>query len=240
MKKIMFNDKYGLTQAVLDGRKTMTRRIACKEIQQLMNASEKSILMIPVDAIPESVSINQLVEDWAKIIYKEKCEEIKPSVTKEDVSAIAIAHSPYKIGEVVAIAQSYKDAGYDEDIKVRCKGQWHTIGFTAGWENKMFVRADEMPHRIKITNIKIERLQDINEEDIYREGFENQSVNNGWGNAAWHWETMLTYMDDLGRYKEIRSREPKEAFACLIDKVSGYGTWEKNPWVFAYEFELIK
>ena len=26
MKKIMFNDKYGLTQAVLDGRKTMTRR----------------------------------------------------------------------------------------------------------------------------------------------------------------------------------------------------------------------
>ena len=27
MKKIMFNDKYSLTQAVLDGRKTMTRRI---------------------------------------------------------------------------------------------------------------------------------------------------------------------------------------------------------------------
>lgn len=26
-KKIMFNDKYSLTQAVLDGRKTMTRRI---------------------------------------------------------------------------------------------------------------------------------------------------------------------------------------------------------------------
>ena len=29
MKKIMFNDKYGLTRAVLDGRKTQTRRIAC-------------------------------------------------------------------------------------------------------------------------------------------------------------------------------------------------------------------
>ena len=27
MKKIMFNDRYGLTQAVLDGKKTMTRRI---------------------------------------------------------------------------------------------------------------------------------------------------------------------------------------------------------------------
>lgn len=31
MKKILFNDKFGLTQAVLDGRKTMTRR---KEIKQ--------------------------------------------------------------------------------------------------------------------------------------------------------------------------------------------------------------
>lgn len=28
MKKIMFNDRFGLTQSVLEGRKTMTRRIA--------------------------------------------------------------------------------------------------------------------------------------------------------------------------------------------------------------------
>lgn len=27
MKKIMFNDKYGLTKAVLEGRKTQTRRL---------------------------------------------------------------------------------------------------------------------------------------------------------------------------------------------------------------------
>lgn len=30
------------------------------------------------------------------------------------------------------------------------------------------------------------------------------------------------------------------AFAALIDKVSGNGTWERNPWVFAYTFKLIK
>lgn len=27
MQKIMFNDRYGLTQAVIEGRKTMTRRL---------------------------------------------------------------------------------------------------------------------------------------------------------------------------------------------------------------------
>lgn len=33
MKKIMFNDKYRLTQAVLEGRKTMTRRISEDQIR---------------------------------------------------------------------------------------------------------------------------------------------------------------------------------------------------------------
>lgn len=33
---------------------------------------------------------------------------------------------------------------------------------------------------------------------------------------------------------------PRKAFAALIDKVSGKGTWDKNPLVFVYEFELIK
>ena len=33
---------------------------------------------------------------------------------------------------------------------------------------------------------------------------------------------------------------PREAFAALIDKVSGKGTWESNPYVWAYEFELMK
>lgn len=32
----------------------------------------------------------------------------------------------------------------------------------------------------------------------------------------------------------------QEAFASLIDKVSGRGTWERNPWVVVYEFELLK
>lgn len=38
MKKIMFNDKYGLTKAVLEGRKTITRRIAySKDILRLLD-----------------------------------------------------------------------------------------------------------------------------------------------------------------------------------------------------------
>lgn len=41
--------------------------------------------------------------------------------------------------------------------------------------------------------------------------------------------------------KKIRNYiTPREAFAALIDKVSGRGTWDSNPWVFAYTYELVK
>ena len=35
MQKIMFNDKYGLTKAVLEGRKTMTRRVIVPEFNEI-------------------------------------------------------------------------------------------------------------------------------------------------------------------------------------------------------------
>lgn len=40
--------------------------------------------------------------------------------------------------------------------------------------------------------------------------------------------------------KQLHWTKPKEAFAALIDKVSSKGTWESNPYVFVYEFELVK
>ena len=154
----------------------------------------------------------------------------------EDEAMINNILPKYKVGEVVAVAQRYKDIrdiiGDIQDGK--------SIKSMAGWNNKMFVSADLMPHQIRITSIKVERLQDINDEDVYREGFEKETVNNGWGNYAHHWEAMLVYYDSIGRTREIRSPHPRDAFAALIDKISGKGTWESNPWVFVYEFELVK
>ena len=215
MKKIMFNDKYGLTEAVLNGKKTMTRRI------------------IPIDLYNQT--------DWK-------------AVTEGDFEAVADGEGDYhdirrcgmyKEDEVVAIAQKYwdlrkDDAFYEALEKADPSFPLECIKGEKGCHNKMFVKADWMPHRIRITDVKVERLQDISDEDVYKEGFIKESVNNGWGNAAWHWEAMLTYMDYLGRYKHIRSENPKEAFSFLIDKVCGNGTWDSNPWVFAYSFELIK
>lgn len=215
MKKIMFSDRFGLTDAVLQGRKTMTRRIA---------------------RFDETERPCQKGRD--KCLY---CQHYD----RENGCTWLLDYSPYKVGEVVAVAQSYKsihedmmngDYGNSRYDAFRCA----MVAGTKGWNNKMFVRADLMPHHIRITDIKVERLQDISEEDVYREGFRHEFVNNGWGNAAYHEEAILVYYDNIGRTKQIRDKDPKEAFSFLIDKVSGSGTWERNPWVLAYTFELVK
>ena len=143
----------------------------------------------------------------------------------------------YKVGEVVAIAQRYKDVVGKRDEAQETLGLYK-IGkryltmeeMGAGWNNKLFVRADFMPHHIRITNIKIERLQDISDKDCLKEGIYKGQC----GSADTHFMDAYYYKGDIQPYCT-----PREAFAALIDKVSGKGTWESNPYVFVYEFELI-
>lgn len=44
----------------------------------------------------------------------------------------------------------------------------------------------------------------------------------------------------MNLYWTQASQTPQLAFKALINRTSGMGTWEMNPWVFAYTFELVK
>ncbi|WP_270702978.1 hypothetical protein [Bacteroides xylanisolvens] len=210
MKKIMFNDKFGLTQAVLEGRKTMTRRIikyprtfrgewvAGFNIHR--SPSDKKIVGFPC-----MYDADEREFDMGEILPK------------------------YKLGEVVAIAQSYESI-YNEKGLETMDMLVSGLKNHKGWQNKLFVAAGEMIHHIRITDIKVERLQDISDEDCFKEGiYASNSHEIGYG-IPWVYEFAKSKMAYY---------TPREAFAALIDKVSGKGTWESNPFVFAYEFVLV-
>lgn len=72
------------------------------------------------------------------------------------------------------------------------------------------------------------------------EGVREVETSNNWGNSATHTEYSVTYYDKKGSTKQLIGRSPKEAYAALIDALSGKGTWESNPYVFAYDFDLTK
>ena len=132
----------------------------------------------------------------------------------------------YQMNETVAIAQPYADITPQVDW-VKCMIRKEELG----WNNKMFVRAEDMPHHIRITNIRIERLQDIKKkksEDCLKEGL--------WMAHDVGLEGMTYWYHGLANSS---FRTPQEAYASLIDRISGKGTWESNPYVFVYDFERI-
>lgn len=217
MKKIMFNDKYGLTDAVLIGRKTQTRRILNPTMLfERLNTYE--------GWTKESIA------DWKESckgrLYKAEGEELK------EMLDYALEHSLYKVGENVAIAQRYIDLADNDEFYRLCGIHGmplECIKFEKGCKNKMFVNADLMPNRIRITDIRAERLQDICEDDCLAEGI--WEAHNIGLKGVTYWYTSLA---------NSPYRTAKEAYAALIDKISGKGTWASNPYVFVYEFELIK
>lgn len=212
MKKIMFNDKYSLTQAVLDGRKTMTRR-ACKYDRP----NETYDIVFPVFEPNDYDNDGNIV---SPLNYAFGWKNDKGDFTGWNIPK-------YKVGEVVAIAQSYSDCGNMPDYELDEDG-YPIMPKRSGFFNKMFVRADLMPHHIRITDIKIERLQNISDEDCFKEGIFK------WDAGQKDIPFYSFHNADIPDYNDSR-----DAFAELIDKVSGKGTWESNPYVFVYEFELV-
>lgn len=213
----MFNDKYRLTDAVLIGRKTQTRRILNPTMLfERLNTYE--------GWTKESIAA------WKKSckdrLYKAEGEELK------EMLDYALEHSLYKVGENVAIAQRYIDLADNDEFYRLCGIHGmplECIKFEKGCKNKMFVKADLMPNRIRITDIRAERLQDICEDDCLAEGI--WEAHNIGLKGVTYWYTSLA---------NSPYRTAKEAYAALIDKISGKGTWASNPYVFVYEFELIK
>lgn len=211
MKKIIFNDKYGLTKAVLDKKKTQTIEI-CK-IQPPYKSNDISFPIFEDDGID-----NPLYGAYCwvnKENSKEYTKWIKPQFKEE---------------EIIAIAQSYENAETDPTIMLG-DGSNGFIFNEKGWTNKRFVKAELMPHQIRITRIRLRRLQDISESDCLKEGIDK-----------------LVPGDGIPRYRVMnRNGERmystdnyKDAYKFLINGTRGKDAWEKNPYVWVYEFELVK
>ena len=214
MKKIMFYDKFRLTQAVLDGRKTMVRFI-----------------------------VPQRYVEKAKVYQQEYYEGALERISIEDAllnmaTAEKMIKSPYKVGEIVAVAQSYKTLAKEIE-QYGCLNVKPEFMKMRGWSNKMFVKAEHMPHHVRIVRLKVERLQKISNEDAMREG-----VVRVYGKSrVMGCDPYYTFLRS-----KIHAISARAAFIWLMCK---HKKREKqpyprevpavayNPYLWAYEIELV-
>lgn len=192
MKPILFSTP--MVQAILEGRKTQTRRIITK----------KDIL----DAIEalESISIaSPHLTPWAK----------------------------YQIGDILYVRETWSlTRGFFEgDEKVLYKADFTDEDAKAfHWKPSLFMPKAYARIFLKVTNVRVERLQDISEKDAIAEGIKR--IGDAWKDYDFKDNSKYNY-----RY--LRAIDSYKSLWNSINKKEPGKQWDTNPYVFVYEFERV-
>jgi hypothetical protein len=160
-----------MVQAILEGRKTMTRRIVKFKPFNEKHSRPKSVPFF--DHSTNSISIFP----YGKI---------------GDILWVKETFTEYFPGEF-----EYKAGFTDEPIK---------------WKPSIFMPKAAARIFLKITDIRVERLQDMSREDCKKEGVLLGNDNGKF--AGWH-----------------------DVFRDLWEKINGPDSWVSNPWVWVISFE---
>ena len=170
--------------------------------------------------------------------------------TAVDDSHSFIIKPKFKVGEIVYLKEPYAETcdeygtpiiAYKFGGRPRLKlpdslgceigTNWCIDNYPAcgKWKNKLFMPESAARHFIEITAVRAERLQDIPEEDCLKEGIEE---------VIWKGKILKSSKHYFNSYESYDT--PIEAYAELIDRINGEGVWERNPYVWVYDFKLVK
>lgn len=101
------------------------------------------------------------------------------------------------------------------------------------WKPSIFMPKGSCRIKLEITDIRVERLQDISEDDAKSEGVEQYIYS---GRSSY-----FAYKDYLNRtpHSERDILDATGSFISLWASINGEGSWESNPWVWVISFKKI-
>lgn len=202
-----------MVEAILDGRKTQTRRTRGLE------------------------EINKNPDDWhfAGIYYVTDCDEL--GATFQNCEEFARTKCPYgKPGDRLWVRETWQitnflhpsDENYGYIYKASENGKdWQEN--TEEWKWKPSIHMPKAAARIwlEVTDIRVERLQDISKEDAKAEGVE--PVADGYKN----------YMPKLSSTSQFCWPTAYHSFQSLWESINGAESWDRNPWLWVVKFKVL-
>lgn len=187
-RPILFSTE--MVQAILDGRKTQTRRIVKEPFQTWMQTTTNP-------------------EWWNGIETQCKHGQIGDILwVRETWQYVEFGCEPEECGYVYKASENGRD--WQDNDK-----EWK-------WKPSIFMPREACRIELRITNIKVERLQSISEEDAICEGV--KKINNG---------IYECYTPDT----DPPFLNAKESFETLWKSINGELSWNENPFVWAITFE---
>lgn len=212
MKPILFSTP--MVQAILDGRKTQTRR------------------EIPRPKIDDPYSEKYQNGEWYIDRYNKGKEWNfwgKANTVVHNKCGAYIGKEKYSIGDILYVRETWQTID-DTVIYKASEPDWEsTWKFTYPffkWKPSLFMPKASARIFLKVTNVRVERLQDIRGEDAIAEGIEKSDKPNN---------DYLSWKD----YFSNGVCSPRGSYRSLWRSINGKDAWERNPYVFVYEFERV-
>lgn len=214
IKPILFNTE--MVKAILDGRKTVTRRCV----------KPKQIIGLGCDKCPNNLPKEYIREK--KMLFKPYCDMTDNELIN------AIYKEPFQPGDILYVRETWTDHYVpDEDGKPKLEYCYKADGIDIKveclpGENNRWYSSIHMPKEaarlwLKVTDVRVEQLNDITVEECKKEGI---------------WDDYRTLSDEY--HDMLMEKAYPETFGKLwnstVKKFDRYG-WDANPWVWAIEFE---
>lgn len=216
IKPILFNTE--MVRAILDGRKTCTRRVIKPQPQSRL-------------CYTYAGSHKGCIGKWTypnRGAHEFWGEEYKLPENIKDEELSKRWNPPYNADDVLYVRETWKKAPngyyYYEDW------QRNDIADVTKWKPSIHMPKEAARIWLKVTDVRVERLQKITEDGAKAEG-----INEEWARSWW----APTYYDpDSGGYPKYRDTFAFEIWNNTIKKsdLDRYG-WDANPYVFVIEFE---
>ena len=205
IKPILFNTE--MVRAILAGRKSCTRRI-CKDANEY--------------TVPDMEFYNADKRTYAVHNFADK-EQMEQLSTAERTCPICT-------GDILYVRETWKEAPkgyyYYEDW------QKDDIADVTKWKPSIHMPKEAARIWLKVTNVRVERLQEITEVQAKREGIQYDECPTGF---AWKQETDMhnCYTTPIGAMQALWNSTIKKS------DLDRYG-WDASPWVWVIEFELCE
>lgn len=133
----------------------------------------------------------------------------------------------YKVGDKLYLKEPYVPDPEGNGYRYRYDANRFTEEYKHDWQNKLFMPEEAARYYIEITGVTSQNLQDITEEECFKEGIV----------VLIRPDKAPLYMAEIDNYL-IAEPTARDAYAELIDRINGKGTWESNPLVWVYDYKL--
>lgn len=102
-----------------------------------------------------------------------------------------------------------------------------------GWKPSIHMPRWASRITLEITAVRVERLNDISEEDARAEGV--RAIENNFGNGAAYCDYLLPNQDDFAEWYN----RANDSFKSLWKSIYGAESWRANPWVWVIDFRRV-